>query len=74
MVEVSHPGQVRFARPPLPEGTLVCLKTGGPLMTVEQVRHDRIVATVWMVDGVVHRDGFAREHLNVLKIVEDGNG
>lgn len=58
----------------LPEGTLVCLKTGGPLMTVECTRHDGIIATVWFQDGIVHRDSFDRRHLNVLKMVEDTDG
>lgn len=48
-----------------PEGTLVCLKTGGSLMTVEAVRKD-LVATVWMVDGTVHRDAFHPAHLNAF--------
>lgn len=53
-------------RGPLPEGTLVCLKTGGPLMTVEDIRGDGVVATVWFMDGKCHRDGFHPEHLNAF--------
>lgn len=51
---------------PFPEGTLVCLKTGGPLMTVESISTSEIVSTVWIVDGVVHRDGFHPAHLNAF--------
>lgn len=55
-------------RGPFDEGTLVCLKTGGPLMTVEDVRSDGCVGTVWFSDGEVHRDGFHPSHLNVLML------
>ena len=49
-----------------PEGMLVCLKTGGPLMTVENIRDDGIVATVWFLNGVVCRDAFHPQHLNAF--------
>lgn len=51
---------------PFPEGTLVCLKTGGPLMTVEDTRTDGNVATVWFTDGICHRDAFHPLHLNAF--------
>lgn len=50
-------------RGPFKEGALVCLKIGGPLMAVEDIRSDGIVGTVWIVDGEVHRDGFHPAHL-----------
>lgn len=42
------------------EGDVVNSICGGPLMTVEQVRDDDFVATIWFDrDGVLHRDAFA---------------
>ncbi len=53
-----------------PEGALVCLNTGGALMTVEDIRSDGIVATVWFDEhGVLHRDGFRPAHLNRPEMV-----
>ena|ERR1700740_1688890 len=43
---------------PFPNGVLVCLKSGGPIMTVEGVGPDGMVAAVWFVDGQCHRDAF----------------
>ena len=40
------------------EGNVVSLAVGGPLMTVEIVRTDGLVSTVWMTDGKVNRDSF----------------
>lgn len=51
---------------PYLEGTFVCLKTGGPLMTVEETRNDGIVATVWFVGCVCYRDAFHPAHLTAL--------
>ena len=55
-----------MSKGPLEEGTLVCLKTGGPLMTVEDILSGGLVATVWFSNGEIHRDTFDRAHLNVL--------
>lgn len=51
-------------RGPFPVGTCVAINVGGPLMTVEDVRNDGLVATVWFADGVLHRDVFDVESLN----------
>lgn len=53
-------------RGPLAEGTLVQLKTGGPVMTVEDIRRDGIVATVWFDGATLRRDGFHLVQLRVL--------
>lgn len=45
------------------EGDVVSLQTGGPLMTVEDIRQDNIVATVWFDRGRVRRDCFEPVHL-----------
>lgn len=55
-------------REPLREGALVCAKTGGPLMTVEDIRDqdNGIMSVVWFVDGKCYRDAFHRNSLNVF--------
>lgn len=51
----------------LPEGALVLLKSGGPLMTTEKVRLDFIVPVVWFsADGMCQRDEF---HIDALVVV-----
>lgn len=57
----------------LEEGELVCLKTGGPLMTVEHLADTDtdLISCVWMVDGLIHRDSFHINHLNHLIKAED---
>lgn len=54
-------------KPPMPDGCLVLLKSGGPLMTTETVRLDSIVPVVWFsADGMCQRDAF---HIDALVIV-----
>lgn len=54
------------------EGDVVSRKTGGPLMTVEDLRSDELVAVVWFdAHGHVHRDCFAANTLLKWKQVED---
>lgn len=48
---------------PFKEGMLVQLRSGGPLMTVEDIRHDFYIATAWFEDATLHRDAFAPEDL-----------
>jgi uncharacterized protein YodC (DUF2158 family) len=62
---MTDPGKKQ--RGPFAEGTLVCLKTGGPLMTVEDIRFDGFVGTVWFQDGICHRDSFHPVHLNAFE-------
>lgn len=50
----------------LMDGAFVCAKSGGPLMTVEDLRSDGIVAVVWFVDGQCHRDVLHRDNLNIF--------
>jgi uncharacterized protein YodC (DUF2158 family) len=46
------------------EGDVVSRITGGLLMTVEDVRTDHLVATVWFDGhGILHRDCFHPETL-----------
>ena len=45
------------------EGMLVALRSGGPLMTVQNVRLDRNISTVWFDSGALYRDTFAPEDL-----------
>lgn len=53
--------------PSLKEGLLVCLKTGGPLMMVEDTRSEvDVLSTVWFVDGKCYRDAFHRDSLNIF--------
>lgn len=50
--------------PRFPEGTMVCLLTGGPMMTVEDTRRAPLVSTVWFsADGICHRDAFHADDL-----------
>lgn len=52
---------------PLPEGTLVILKSGGPLMTTEKMRLDLLVPAIWFsADGIAHRDVF---HIDAVAII-----
>jgi uncharacterized protein YodC (DUF2158 family) len=45
-------------------GELVRLKSGGPVMVVEQVREDGSVGVTWMdKEGVAHANGYAVELL-----------
>jgi len=54
------------------EGDTVTRKTGGPMMTVEDIRGDDIVSTVWFdADNHVHRDCFAANTLLKWRIVEE---
>ena len=53
-------------RGPYPEGTLVCLIAGGPLMTVEDIAGNNLVHTVWFDSGVCHRDVFHPTSLRVF--------
>ena len=42
------------------EGDVVSRKVGGPLMTVEDIRQDEFVATIWFdLEGHVQRDAFS---------------
>lgn len=52
----------------LPEGALVLLKSGGPLMTTEKMRGTTpIVPVVWFsADGMCHRDAFHIEELAIV--------
>lgn len=66
-MRTEHPKALNWdQKAAFPEGTLVCLKTGGPLMTTEETRSDGIVATVWFVAGIVYRDAFHPKHLNAF--------
>jgi uncharacterized protein YodC (DUF2158 family) len=54
------------------EGDVVNRIIGGPLMTVEKLRTDQFVATVWFdTDGRVQRDCFAPHTLQKWLRVED---
>lgn len=54
------------------EGDVVTRKTGGPMMTVEEIRSDYLVAVVWFdADDHVHRDCFAPNTLLKWRIVEE---
>jgi uncharacterized protein YodC (DUF2158 family) len=54
------------------EGDVVSRKIGGPLMTVEERRHDDLVCVVWIdADGHVQRDVFAQQTLNKWRLAED---
>lgn len=54
------------------EGDVVTHKVGGPMMTVEGVRIDGLVATVWIVDaGHVNRDTFSPSALLKWRIVKE---
>jgi uncharacterized protein YodC (DUF2158 family) len=49
---------------PLKMGELVQLRSGGPLMVVEEVRADGIVAVTWMDrGGVAHANAYQPELL-----------
>lgn len=53
------------------EGDVVSRRTGGPLMTVEDIRIDRLVCVVWFdAQGHVGREAFAPETLTKWKEVE----
>ncbi|OAF05450.1 hypothetical protein AYJ54_00660 [Bradyrhizobium centrolobii] len=57
------------------EGDVVSRKAGGPLMTVEDVRADSLVAVVWFdADAHVQRDVFAPNTLHKWKLVENDDG
>ena len=51
-------------------GSLVCAKTGGPLMTIEDIRSDGIAAVVWFNDGKCYRDAIHPDSLNFFIQVE----
>lgn len=54
------------------EGDVVSRKTGGPMMTVEKIRSDDLLATVWFdVDGRVQRDAFAPNTLLKWQLVSE---
>lgn len=47
-------------------GSIVALNSGGPLMTVEII-HDELISTVWFEGAVLHRDGFLKEQLILIR-------
>lgn len=56
----------------LTEGDVVTRKTGGPMMTVEDIRNDDLVAVVWLdTNNQVQRDCFAAITLLKWRIVEE---
>ncbi len=54
------------------EGDVVTRKTGGPMMTVEDIRNDELVACIWF-DGnhQVQRDCFAASTLLKWQVVKE---
>jgi uncharacterized protein YodC (DUF2158 family) len=52
-------------RDEFPEGSLVLLKSGGPMMTVELIRSDDLICTVWFAHNEpdVKRDAFSADQL-----------
>lgn len=53
---------------PFKEGSIVALNSGGPLMTIELFDDGgEIVRTVWFVNADLHRDGFLRDQLILIR-------
>lgn len=52
-------------------GDVVVLKTGGPTMTVDEVRQDGVMDVVWFSDREVHRDAFLPSQVVVLQSAAD---
>lgn len=42
------------------EGSLVCMKSGGPLMTVEIITPDQVIHAVWFADLEISQGLFCR--------------
>lgn len=55
-----------FPPRPLPEGTLVILKSGGPLMTTEMGNGKDVVAAVWFDGPALNRNCF---HIDALAVI-----
>lgn len=49
------------------EGSLVSLNSGGPLMTVDRIWDSGIISTIWFVNDEIHRDGFVKEQLILIR-------
>jgi uncharacterized protein YodC (DUF2158 family) len=47
-------------------GSIITLNSGGPCMTVEMIQDDLICA-MWFVDDIIHRDGFIKEQLILIR-------
>lgn len=52
----------------LEKGTLVMLKSGGPIMSVSDMRDqsDSIISCEWFRDGELKRDAFNLENLIII--------
>ena len=50
-------------QPRFKDGDAVTHITGGPLMTVEDIRTDDLVSVVWFTAGELHRDAFKADRL-----------
>jgi uncharacterized protein YodC (DUF2158 family) len=54
------------------EGDVVTKKTGGPMMTVEEIRTDHFVSAQWFDhEGHIQRDAFVSSTLLKWKLAED---